>query len=453
MPVKTTKISNGFTLNMTNKVTLPHVDYINELAVDKNFSLGTSFKTPPKVLEDLYSLFRQEAKDPSTFELKNHLFSRAYLETDILFRPLTVSEDAYYKHTLLFYERIDFGNVLGITPMDKSLNVMMYLVHLSSKTNPKGSDDDLENDSQAGPVKVDDEEDIAAAMEDMSKSAPSNVPDPGNSDELSKDITKCVRDHLYDLTPSIANIYGKKKPSDVPINKKILDDIKIKAYLEDKLGLSTNVGIKKEKNNDSTERKKMQMDDHSQVNKVSKSDMMRVDFDDKFIKKDLLINQKVKPKAKKQILYMLNDDSGSMASLIKQTYVRAILLNRLQSVVEGKSELIFSLYESKRYETSTVTDVAGAQKLYRSMSLRRPNGGGTNIGHCLQETIDEIYNKPGFHDPEIMIVCDGDDRVYPDDLDYKGVKINVVLLGRENEGLKEVALKSGGKYTCEKMYN
>jgi hypothetical protein len=44
------------------------------------------------------------------------------------------------------------------------------------------------------------------------------------------------------------------------------------------------------------------------------------------------------------------------------------------------------------------------------------------------------------------------DFVDPNKIDFKGVKINVVALGKSNDGLKEVATKSGGFYTEEKMY-
>lgn len=266
-------------------------------------------------------------------------------------------------------------------------------------------------------------------------------------------MAKCVRDHLYDLSPSIANVYGVKKPSDVPINRKILGDIQIKAYLEDTVGMSTSLDSKKIKNNDSNEKKKFQMDNHNQITKVSKSSMMMENFDDKFIKKELAVKEKVKPEEKKQILYMLVDDSGSMSCKVKQTYVRAVLLNRLESVVDGKSELKFCLYESERYAFSEVKDKKSAQVLFKDMSLRRPRGGGTYIGNVLQETIDEIHAIPGYHDPEIMIVCDGDDHVDPGSIDYKGVRINVVLLGTTNKNLQQVATETGGFFTCEMLYN
>lgn len=452
-------ISDGFTINMTNSVRMPDVDYINELAIEKNFSLSMSFHNPPKILQDLYYLFRKEGEDPETFELKNHLFSRAYMASDLLFRELTPEESAYYKYTLLFLEKIDFSSVIGITPLDKSLNVMMYLVHLSSKTNPKknsgNQSSDPTHDPENSPVQVQDDQALGEAMQEMQNFGSGDdgvVRPPDGNDELSDDITQCVRDHLYDLTPSIANIYGAKKPSDVAINRKMLGDIKIKAYLENTQGLTTSKDSKKVQNNDSTDKENYQMESHNQITKVKKSSMMMDNFDDKFIKKELVVSEKVKPVERKQILYMLLDDSGSMSCKVKQTYVRAVLLNRLEAVVDGKAELKFCLYESKRYNFHEVKDIKASQKLYKEISLKRPRGGGTYIGNVLQETINEIHNLPGYHEPEIMIVCDGDDHVDPDSLDYKGVRINAVLLGTVNPGLERIAQETGGFFTCEKLY-
>ena len=448
---------------------MPDVDYINELAVEKNFSLGRSFVDCPKVLYDLYYLFQQENKDPLGFNVKNHLFSSEYIEDNILNRKMNGDEKKYYESTLVFLEKINYSDVLGITPLDKALNVLMYLVHLSKQTN-KEHEDKIRNgwdaqgaNMQDAPVNVENEGDIAAAINELADGVNLDIDAPtgdssngqNHKEELSKEITKCVRDHLYDLTPSIANVYGKTKPSDVPINRSFLSDIKIKAYLEESVGLNTALDSKKVKNNDSHEKDTFKMESVDEVTKVRKSSMMLENFDDKLIKKELNIKTKVKPEEKKQILYMLLDDSGSMSCLHKQTYVRAVLLNRLESVVDGKSELKFCLYESQRYEFSNAKDKESASTLMKKISLRRPCGGGTHIGRVIQETIDEIHHDAttGYHDPEIMIVCDGDDYVDPKSIDYKDVRINVVLLGTSNKNLKRVAEESGGFYICEKLYD
>lgn len=461
----------SFTVNLTNAVVLPDVDYINDIAVEKNFSLGRSFINPPKVLYDLYSIFQKENIDPLAFDVNNILFSSEYIEKEILFRPMNANEQAYYNYTLLFLKQIDYSNVLGITPLDKSLNVLMYLTHLteslSKEAEGKNRWDGTSDPAGNGSVEIPNEEALAEAIKEMGEGVdPGDIGGEGglgnngngngnDESELKTEMTKCVRDHLYDLTPSISHIYGKKKPADVPINKKILSDIKVKAYLEQTVGLETSLESNKVKNNDSHEKDTFKMEAMDEVTKVKKSQMMMVNFDEKLIKKEHNVRTKVKPETKKQILYMLLDDSGSMGNLTKQTYVRAVLLNRLESVVDGKSELKFSLYESQRYEYSEVKTKMEAKNLFKKVSLRRPSGGGTNIGAILQETIDEIHadTETGYHDPEIMIVCDGDDYVNPDSLDFKDVRINVVLLGTNNPGLEKIAKATDGFLTIEKFYN
>src|SRR5210317_715065 len=175
---------NNYTVNLTNKIQLPNVDYINELAIEKNFSLGRSFLDPPKILSDLYYLFQKENTDPLSFSLKQHLFSSKYIEDNILGREMNDNEKAYYNYTLLFLEKIDFSNVLGITPLDKSLNVIMYLAHLSDQLNKDNKNSDSRNDSEGSKnVDIANEEELAKAIEELSAGVQANpaVGDlPGN---------------------------------------------------------------------------------------------------------------------------------------------------------------------------------------------------------------------------------------------------------------------------------
>lgn len=448
--------TNNFTLNLVKKIPTPDVEYINQLAKEKRFSLGPAFTSAPRILQDLFALFKKEEDDLDQFDLKKYLFSREYMESDVIMRPLNQSENNYYRDTLLFLSRINFGETMGMTPMDKSLNVLMHLTHLSTKTNPAG-DWKTTNNPKIKKVRIKDEDQLAEAIGEMATASYNSNGNIENVDpeslELSDNMTSCVRDYIGDITMSVANIYGYKKPSDVPINRRFLKDLKIKAYLENTEAMGTSKSRKKERNNQSNKRDTMRLEEYSQINKVKKSDMMMENFDDKFIKKEVTVSEKMKPKEYKQILVMLTDDSGSMGNLRKQTYVRAVLLNRLESVVDGKSELHFYSYVGHRYNHREVKDLKSAQALYKEIALRRPPGGGTNIGAVLQETIDEIHAKKGYHKPEIMIVCDGDDTVYPDDLDYKGVRINVVILGTKNNGLKQIAEETDGFYSFQKMYD
>lgn len=399
-------VTKGHTLNLTNTISLPDLSYVNELAREKNFEFGGGFTKVPPILEDLYYLFYQEREDSLDFDVRKHLFSKSTIEKE-LEREMTESEVAYYGYTLKFLEGLTYSDCPGFSPMDKSLNVIMYMTYLSEKNNPQKET----NDPSGGKKQSITPEGLQQMMQEMSGGVvpPGEQKSGGRSKghELSVDIISCVRDFLYDLNPTIANIYGQDKGADVPINLNIMRDIKLKAYLEDKVGLETSLEKKLVENNNSKKKKIVQMTSHTQVMKTNKTQMVMPNFDDKLAKKELTIKTKVKPEEKKQMLTMLLDDSGSMGVVLKQAYVRAVLMNRLESVMDGKSTLNFYLYESKRYGYQKVENLKQAQELYKTISLRRPSGGGTNIGYVLQETIDEIHNVNGYHHPEIIIVNDG----------------------------------------------
>lgn len=45
------------------------------------------------------------------------------------------------------------------------------------------------------------------------------------------------------------------------------------------------------------------------------------------------------------------------------------------------------------------------------------------------------------------------DFVDPGEIDFKGVRINVVILGTDNANLKKIATDSGGFYNKEHLYD
>ncbi len=440
--------TKGFTVNLTNTIELPDLKYVNELAREKNFEFGGGFSKVPPILEDLYYLYYQEREEGNDFDVKTHLFSPKVV-VEVLNREMTESEKSYYAYTTKFLEGLAFSDCPGYSPMDKALNTIMYITYLNEKANSETNNPNPKGNKTISP------ESLANALQEMSEGVGEEGEGKSKKQDagLTKDVISCVRDHLYDLSPSIANIYSQEKVADVPINAAILRDIKIKAYLEEKVGLETALDRKLVENNRSKKRKNKQMNSYSQMTKASKTAMVIPNFDDKMAKKELIIKEKVLPETKKQMLTMLLDDSGSMGSVLKQSYVRAVLLNRLESVIDGKSKLNFYLYESQRYGYKEVKDLKDAQDLFKSISLRSPRGGGTNIGRILQETIDEIHNVPGYSHPEIVIVNDGDDFVDLNAIDLKGVRVNAIMLGCENPNLKKLCELAGGFAIIEKMYD
>ena len=334
--------------------------------------------------------------------------------------------------------------------MDKALNTIMYLIKLTEK---KSTSPDYSNQNKTSNI----EQNTLQKAMDKVQNGVDGSGDGGDKksegNEMSKDIISCVREHLYDLSPSIANVLGEEYLIDVPINNDLLKLIDIKAYLEEKVDMSTSKDKKLVRNNSSNQKKQYQMDNYSKISKVGAMQQVLPNFDDKFIKKELSLKEKVKPEEKKQMLTVLLDDSSSMNCIKKQAYVRALMMNRLESVVEGKSKLNFYSFESTRYNPHTAETKEEAAKLYEHIVKRRPSGGGTNVGSCLQETINEIHNVPGYHKPEILIINDGDDYVDVDNIDTKGVRINAVLLGRENPNMRKLCEKTNGFIIVEDLYN
>lgn len=440
----------NFNVNLTNKVRLPNLEYINELAREKNFEFNGIFTSVPPIIEDLYYLYLKEREEEEEFKFTNHVFTKETIKDQVLNRPLTESEEAYYKYTLKFLNELNYRDCPGFSPMDKALNTIMYMNSLSKKNVDNSAQNSNSNNfSSLSP------EALNELIQEMSQGIEEPQLVEGkkkDGSETKKDLISCVRDYLYDLSPSIANIYGEDSVASTPINPKILKDIKVKAYLENSLGLETSLEKKLIENNDSKKKKIREMRSHGEVMKTGKTQMILPGFKGKLAKKELTIKTKVKPETKKQMLTMLLDDSGSMNCIQKQSYVRAVLMNRLQSVIDGKAKLNFYLYECSRYGYKEVNNLQDAQELFKNISKRRPGGGGTHIGYILQETINEICNIPGYHDPEIIIVNDGDDHVNPNEIDLKGVRVNVVMLGTTNANLKSIAEKSGGFCVSEVMY-
>ena len=390
----------GFSVRLTNPINIPGIAHINELAKEKNFNFSETFTQAPDILKDLFYIFMKERDLGVDFVKAEHLLNRKTIQDKVLGRPMSSSENAYYLYNLNFLSKVKVEEIAGFSPMDKALNVIMFATKLSQEESKYDS-----TGTSTGEMDEVDETTLNKAIKKFS--APDERSEDGSL-ELSNSLTACVRNFLGDLSPEILSIYGANNKLEMPVDLKIFKDIKIKAYLENKLGMQETKELKVVEDNSSKKKKHLQITSVSDVSKLSKMKMAMPDFDLKLAKKELTVNKKVSPVTKKQMFTMLLDDSGSMGCVQKQTYVRAVLLNRLEPVIKGHATLVFYLYESGRYDKKVINTVAEARDLYDQMCKRVPNGGGTNIGAVLQETIDEICALPGYHNPEIMIVCDGE---------------------------------------------
>ena len=216
-----------FTVRLTNDIAFPNIDFINELSKEKNIRFDSSFSTAPDILKDLFYLFTKEGELQASFDKSQHLLSRKVIETKILKRKLDKEENAYYLYTLNFLTKVDIQSIQGFSPMDKALNVMMY----TSKLNPK------EEKGEHDGTGTTEAEETVVTPKSISKSIKhfsepyTNKKKSEGEASLSNDLTSCVRDFLGDISPEICSIYGVKSKLQMPVDLRILKDIKIKSYL------------------------------------------------------------------------------------------------------------------------------------------------------------------------------------------------------------------------------
>jgi Mg-chelatase subunit ChlD len=196
----------------------------------------------------------------------------------------------------------------------------------------------------------------------------------------------------------------------------------------------------------------VQMSSHSQVGRLqSASSMVMPSFGYKFATKQLNVRENIS--FGKQKLIVIIDNSSSMDMCAKMAWVKSLLLNRLQAVVDGKAELYVLPFLTSVYEESTVRITCKEEAfavIARLKDSRLPlfsySGGSTNVKNSVQETeklIDEGFFGDHDSDFQIVIMNDGDDTVTP----FKPKNpTHAFILGQDNEGLEKVIKSSGGHY-------
>ena len=97
-----------------------------------------------------------------------------------------------------------------------------------------------------------------------------------------------------------------------------------------------------------------------------------------------------------------------------------------------------------------IHDTQSALEFWKNFQTR-PNGGGTDIGTIINYVKAQISSRRlhnlnidlSQEQPEILIVNDGKDDIHTDKFTYK---TNALTLMQENDQLKDLCLKNGGKY-------
>lgn len=436
-------------LQMVQRITMPDETYVRKLANRYGLRFGLKI---PIIWKDIYSLFKGLEQNPEDFNVDDFIYNESEILDFMGVTELTEDLKSVYNNNYKFFKSIDFTQISGFSALDKTFNLLSFVVYIQDKGKQNGTEDvDILSDAEEKLV------DDKTLQESLGKEAwldnehEPNVSISEFNDTLGKTIESNIRMALYDLSPVIKHIIQGKEEKSIPINSALLKLIKVKMSLDSKLGDVLGSSTDKELNNNTNKREQVRLSTISQASNASIIQMALPKFNEKVIEKDIHVKTKIAPKKSKQSVIIAVDDSGSMCYLHKQSYVRGIILKLLEEVIKGDMELTFYSYESSLYNKTVVKTEEECKQLFNFINKRRPNGGGTKIGENIQSLIDEVVINPDLVNPEIFIVCDGEDHVDPDTIDFKGVKVNFISLGNYRKTHERLATLSGGSYILEEF--
>lgn len=188
------------------------------------------------------------------------------------------------------------------------------------------------------------------------------------------------------------------------------------------------------------------------VNAFPKSQLLSPLFNINLIEKNIIVS-KIKNKQKQVLIYLI-DDSGSMAITEKISWVKTIMINRLDAVARGKAELFIAWYIEDIIPKSVVAvrNKEEAKNFSKQMFFGNFNGGNTNIQKSIESAVSCIKNRNfyGFklngNNEQIVIINDGQDYVNREYTLPNKIVLNSFILGQDNFNLKTITEKSGGSY-------
>ena len=175
-------------------------------------------------------------------------------------------------------------------------------------------------------------------------------------------------------------------------------------------------------------------------------------FKQKFATKDLIVNIPVIHEESKQKIIILADFSGSMSSHEKQSWMLALLADRLNYCMKEECEIFFSFFLNGLVgKFHHIYNKETAENFFKTFNTY-PSGGDTQIGIVIENIRKEImFNKKLFNidvdlsieQPEILVINDGQDTVKANEFKWK---TNAITLYGVNDQLRNLCERTGGTY-------
>lgn len=349
-----------------------------------------------------------------------------------------------YSLTYTLLCSVPYSKAYGVDAYEKTANLMFNIKLITSPL--RSSINNAFSLQFRGYVS---EEDVNKSVSDIFK-----LYDKDTKDVSFDYLGSNIRTTLCDLESMHLDVLYDRPTPEVEINEITFPFAKaLSNYSEkmDKLVADSGNTTRRVKDRNSEESVVVRVTSASQLKRLSKRELTDPKMIEKFAKGELTVKERVSYEKNKTVFIVALDNSGSMNNALKQTHVKAIMIQLLSKVIDSEAEVILIPYTYGVDSEHTANSKETAKEVFNWVERNLPPGNGTDIAKALQHMIDKAVDT-GLKEPSVTIILDGDDILDPDTIDYKGVKINAILLGRENEGVKTAVVNSGGFYILENLY-
>jgi hypothetical protein len=374
-----------------------------------------------------------------------------------------------------FYDDLWYKRIPGSNPTDQAANLITLLERakdqnaskLSSikqeskeeEDKAKKEDKEKEEDSQDGESKNQDGEDDAEGEDSK------DCKNPNLKSTSEKEAEEKAREFMRIPLEFVTQQLPKESFDSSTINmlmnqREEISSFKDKLEMMDKIAMIESFGKSFEIKKHVAEKKVCNSFEHKQKKMVEFDEIVSSPmyqrlfphFKQKFATKDLIVNIPVIHEESKQKIIILADFSGSMSSHEKQSWMLALLADRLNYCMKEECEIFFSFFlNSLVGKFHHIYNKETAENFFKTFNTY-PSGGDTQIGIVIENIRKEIMFKKklfnidvdlSIEQPEILVINDGQDTVKANEFKWK---TNAITLYGANNQLRNLCERTGGTY-------
>lgn len=353
----------------------------------------------------------------------------------------TLNIQKYHDNVTDFLQNIEFNNVPGASPVEKSMMLLKLMQEQNGETSST-----IEQDGQDGLP-------LNQSGQQSANQMNQTLDEITTLDDIDEELLglKQEMDQMEEPKkgePSKRTLMQMRLAQDMANGKAIW--LKVSRKLEDISRMSV------------ARLKKFEPDVHGQdvrsrpienFNEIGKINPMEYSLPDTYqlmrvITRAAHIRERGIHTEKQQLLYIIIDSSGSMEGN-KIHKAGGILMNRLKSVIKGDAQIYARFFDTDLYEEHKATNADEAKALVDMFNKENFSGGGTDIAGCLtmaNKRIEELLdNNELLTRPELVVITDGESDIrslIP--RNFHPTKVHAFVVEYSNQSLVKFARDTGG---------